>query len=233
LQLKMNEGGSGTCSGGKDVCDESGYKNHCVTHGDTNWISDTPTGAGYSLFFDGSGDFAGCGTSTTLDIIDEITIEMWAKSNESNPVGQSLYSKGDLTLRGYMQKWEEGGLFQQSFICEGGVRKIDVTFPTQRWVHYVATYNYIDGGKVYLDGDFHNSVAPNGKIVSSASDELYVGKSFNGLIDEFRIYSAGLRLTEIQEHYVRGIEKLYDKKLIDKEECRQRLARFGRRMTLK
>lgn len=233
LQLRMNEGTFGTCSGGEDVCDISGHENHCITHGDTHWVSDAPTRTGYSFSFDGSGDHVDCGTSAGLNITDAITIEMWAKTNDPSPGGQSLYSKGDLTLRGHMQKWTEVGLFQQSFICEGGVRKIDVSFPTQRWVHFVATYNPIDGGTVYLDGKFHNSVDPRGKIVSNSSDELYIGKSFNGLIDEFRIYSASLRLTEIQKHYTQGLKKLYTKGLLDKQEYQERLIKLNKEIALK
>jgi hypothetical protein len=50
---------------------------------------------------------------------------------------------------------------------------------------------------------------------------------FPGLIDEVRIYSEALPATEIQEHYVQGLNKLLANQVITQAEYDQRMEEFN------
>ena len=60
---------------------------------------------------------------------------------------------------------------------------------------------------------------------------FYIGKGlsdyFSGLIDEVRIYSEALPATEIQKHYVQGLNKLLVNQAITQSEYDKRMKEFN------
>jgi len=61
--------------------------------------------------------------------------------------------------------------------------------------------------------------------------ECLVGRYFNGLIDEVRIYAEALLSAEIQKHYVQGLNKLLANNAITEEEYNQRMAKTEQLLT--
>ena len=65
---------------------------------------------------------------------------------------------------------------------------------------------------------------------------LMIGKQgsqyFFGLIDEARIYTEALPSTEIQKHYVQGLEKLLANQAITQAEYDQRMEEFNQSLVL-
>jgi hypothetical protein len=88
---------------------------------------------------------------------------------------------------------------------------IGPVLPTNVWTHVVSTYSTTNGTQLYLNGTFINGTGPmnisasnqvniitlvnsmNGSCVSQS----IVPSPYNGLIDEFRVYSRELSLCDI------------------------------------
>jgi hypothetical protein len=88
--------------------------------------------------------------------------------------------------------------------------------PTNNWTHIVYTYSTTNGVQLYINGTLNGTT---GSILYSASSlvdiltlgnplqlsngsscitHLIVSNAFNGSIDEFRVYSRELNITDIQ-----------------------------------
>ncbi len=92
---------------GDTTADMSGYENTGFLvreNGDVAWDSDTPSGEGYALFFDGMGAVVEIEDSDILQILGEITLAAWIKA-EPKPDGHSdpWYN---IVAKGY--HWVEG-----------------------------------------------------------------------------------------------------------------------------
>ncbi|NOQ55625.1 MAG: hypothetical protein GQ477_02340, partial [Nanohaloarchaea archaeon] len=83
------------------------------------------------------------------------------------------------------------------------------------WHHYALTYNG-SNQKLYLYGNQTNSTSLTGNINTNANN-LTIGKYFNGIIDEVRIYNRALTAEEINASYNAGLYRL-EANLTDLEE---------------
>src|SRR5262249_21991041 len=80
--------------------------------------------------------------------------------------------------------------------------KASSVLATSTWTHLAVTY---DGSNVrlYVNGNLTSTTPATGSITTSTnplqigSDSIY-GQSFNGLIDEVRVYNAALTASQIQ-----------------------------------
>jgi hypothetical protein len=68
--------------------------------------------------------------------------------------------------------------------------------------------------------------------VQGEDQDLYIGRSnsyyFNGLIDEFSIYSEALSATQIKKYYIQGLKNLLVKQSITQTEYDQRMEEFNK-----
>ena len=96
------------------------------------------------------------------------------------------------------------------------------------WHLITGTYKNGDYLKKYVDGVLTQSVAATqGYLIST--DELIIGgipgntKYLEGILDDVRIYNTALSLSEIKQEYVAGLDSLYSKGLISKEEYNKKI----------
>jgi len=223
---------------GDTVYDISGYGNDGTLAGDTHFVpSDIE---GYALSFDGTGDYVDITTNLSSYITDEITIEMWIYPYLVPTSGHD-----------YILNWYHTVSLTTSYqVCVGcGVFfcRIDgISYPVygkniipeNEWMHIIGTREeniirlYKNG---ILEGEGTN--VSTGKIDNATT--LYIaqypsaGYQFNGLIDEVRIYSEALSATEIQKHYVQGLNNLLFNQAITKAEHDQRMEEFKKHLSAK
>jgi hypothetical protein len=98
------------------------------------------------------------------------------------------------------------------------------------WSHIVGTFVENGGSnnwKVYINGELILQKTFSGTIGDSLGHALTIGRYGNGLIDEVRIYSEALPSTEIQKHYVQGLNNLLANQAITQVEYDQRMAEFN------
>ncbi len=160
--------------------------------------------------FDSSDDKIDCGNTSSLNLTDEITVEVWMQS--------SVAGVGD--VRGIVIK--EGSYREPWMLYVGapnGVRwyasqtggawdwaiTADNVWTATEFCHIVATHHQSEGSLLYKDGVIIGSDTTEGKIKSEASAPVVISKRtqyFGGLIGEVRIYSRRLSLIEIQRNYL-------------------------------
>ena len=197
--------------------DISQYGNNGMFYGATNGTLPVHvTGKfGKALQFDGIDDYVDCGTDSSLNITDAITIEAWVKTTEGGTAIISKYQPGVGDKRCYVMNNYAGYLrFQAS---ENGSSEAHWehdstnTFNDGEWHHVAATYNktilslYIDG----VGEDFSET-----KDIHFADNIVAIGRNsgnpssyFNGSIDEVRIYNRALPADEILLHYQSELQK--------------------------
>jgi len=221
--------------GTNKVCDTSGWNNHGTMNNFVlpyGLVTDTPSGQGKAMSFDGVDDYVNCGANESLSP-DYITIELWVKPNTGyGYTHPRLYAKGD-SKQYRMTTTLEGRLYSYLDI-EGVERNINVVGALEEnvWQYFVVTF---DGTThvLYKNGQvIGNDNTYQGKLISSdglTSHNLLVGgyadRMLDGLIDEVRIYSTALTALQIQSHYYAGLNKLLANKQITEQEYQQRLTK--------
>ena len=191
--------------------DSSGYGNDGAINGATT-STDTPSGQGQSLSFDGNNDYVDCGNDQSL-MLANITVQAWIKqgttiSDHRNAAAQgegvnaawllrtSNSGNGHFTPYVYIGSWQG---------CDGGV------ITTNQWTHILLTY---DGEtlKGYMNGNLVcENANPSGDLSTTASVTIGSYGSaapiqfFQGLIDDVRIYSHALSQAQIEQLYVAGL----------------------------
>ncbi|MDO8471336.1 MAG: LamG domain-containing protein [bacterium] len=178
---------------------------------------------GQALNFDGSDDIVNISASAVYNNMGAITATAWIKPNgygESN-IGM-LFNKSNTT-----NPWD-GWMFSMTslvansvrFVVDGGDTDLDLrsnagTVPFGVWTHVAITWNgnstCAGNAIIYINGVSNTSCSTN--LVSRTSDSLYppkIGNSssgastFDGLIDEVRIYNRALSADEIKRLYNMG-----------------------------
>jgi prepilin-type N-terminal cleavage/methylation domain-containing protein len=230
----FDEGTDNTCSGGEDVCDISGYGNHGTFYGETQFIDSDIEG--YALSFDGTGDYVDCGNGESFNITSAITVLYWESDispvHTSGRVGKK--SVFDISRRGVSDVYAHvyvDGAYQ-------GLYGTDKLTPGV-WHHVVMTYDSLTRElAVFIDGIKELSKILTGLseyTLNTSAYNLEIGRMgyqgtidyFNGLIDEVRIYSETLPATEIQKHYVQGLNKLLTNQAITQAEYDERMEEFN------
>jgi tetratricopeptide (TPR) repeat protein len=198
-------------SDGKVVSDSSDNGLDGTLIGDAHMIDDVDRG-GHVLCLDGDKDWVDCGEDARFDIISEITVACWVKVRRFDRDWQTVISKGDSAWR-LARDEDQDGL---EFACSG------VSIPGTEWGNILGKRNVNDGKwhhvagvydglrmYLYVDGVLDMSSEASGKIATNAwhvligaNEEMTVkgepGRSFNGLIDDLRIYDYALSEAEIK-----------------------------------
>jgi hypothetical protein len=165
-----------------------------------------------ALSFDGINDFINIPYLSSLNIVDEVTIDLWLN------IGASMNGTQFIGIAGRNAGWTPlyalGGAY--GYIYFGVTTTAGTAFihvpqgPLQEWQHIVVTYDK-DGGsnnmKIYRNGLLEKSRSHTGSILTS-NDPLLVGKSsnsfFKGVIDEVYIYNRSLSDREVTELHTIG-----------------------------
>ena len=174
-------------------------------------------GQGISLDGTSNGSYVLVEHDETLDGMNKLTISAWAKNNPTNASGYIVqkhitYFLADEENRIHSYVTNKDGIAKQL------VPTTNATNDTE-WHHYAQTY---DGStaRIYLDGEELKSEQFSGSVAVNPSRKLYIGKnpwgnSFDGTIDEVRIYDRALTSQEILA--------LYNDTEIGRASCRERV----------
>jgi len=168
--------------------------NHGIEVGDPCYA---PGMHGQAISLDGSVDYVDCGNDSSFDINDSITLSAWIKGTFNN-------NWDPIIAKGLDWQLTKGMGDEAVFFCLGigyvtGLANIN----DNEWHHVAGVY---DGSKLYLyvDGGVDASKSASGSLNVSASD-VYIGgspsASFNGFVDDVRIYDRALSADEVEALY--------------------------------
>ena len=182
------------------VADSSGQGNtgSLVSLGTTT--SPTIGKIGQALKFNGSTSYVSFPTQT---LTDNFTISYWDKTNSYT---NSMPFGGASTANGYI--WEYSGT-QLQVSNDGETKYARLTYQSASdfgWKHVVVV---VSAAKVniYKNGIFQNSqqfASPFTMTVSRIGDAYSSSYSFNGTIDDVRVYNRALSAQEVAQLYLTG-----------------------------
>ncbi len=190
---------------GSVAFDWSGHSNHGTLVGGPQWVAGNINGA---LDFDGTDDYVDLNDPLGLQIVGNITIAAWIKSDD---VGgeRNIIAKGYVfDPHGEIRLQLNGNTYNFGSLDSGGQHEVSAggaDTDAGRWVHLAGTY---DGANWNL--------YKNGLLISSAEDTVgavpvavgwsigsrggdMIDQLFDGLIDDVRIYNRALTQDEIAE----------------------------------
>jgi len=152
---------------------------------------------GQAISLDGDGDYVNCGNDASFNITSAITISAWFK-------GTFDVSLERIIEKGYNWMLCSGYGDNAAFYCLGfGILEGSATVNDNQWHHAAGVF---DGSKMYLyvDGDVDAVMAASGSLNVSTAN-VYIGgntsQSFNGLVDDVRIYNRALLGNEVRTLY--------------------------------
>jgi parallel beta-helix repeat protein len=169
---------------------------------------------GRGMMFDGTNDYINCSNSPSVNITQNITLEMWVKLRELDR-SSDLISKHQLVQSGYSLRVGNDNKFY--FMLSNGTWDYDIetnsVATANKWYHVVGVWNstYL---MIYLNGVLEGTQSFTGPL-SPYNGNLMLGRYsdasvyyFNGIIDEVRIWSKALSAQEINSSYNNGLYRL-------------------------
>jgi prepilin-type N-terminal cleavage/methylation domain-containing protein len=224
---------------GTTVSDLSGYRNDGTLINNPTWrcaeddSSYTPSGQGCALEFDGVDDYVEVNHDNNLHFGEnDFSISLWLYRTAYGYQGGSYFSKGD--------SGDGITTYDRRFIAStetGELARVDFNPHCDIWEHHVLTITQgsIPYIKHYINSAFDNTgYSESGNLgeITSDSYNLRIGLShqgptytryMNGKIDDVRIYKTALTSVQVGSLYYTGLDNLYNKGLIDKQEYQERL----------
>jgi glutamine amidotransferase-like uncharacterized protein/PKD repeat protein len=181
-----------------------------------------------ALLFDGVSSYALCDAAPTIDFSEAITVEAWIYPVGWGKAGTYGYGRvvDKTSIALYLNG--EGSTFNPHSLLfalrtESGPLSVsstpDSSIVLERWQHVAATYDSVNGEvHLYVDGQeqvLTQTSQPAGPIADNAETDLMIGNSptgytFDGTIDELRLWSVARSEDEIQafmESYLQGSEE--------------------------
>ncbi len=197
--------------------------------------------SGNCLLFDGTDDYVDVLDSTNLNPTNEITVSAWIKRTGKLSDTDIIISKDNVgTKRQYSLYIDPNNNFYfiifKSGISYKSIPSFSAYISLNIWYHVVGTYKYVTDGTsimdLYVNGSKNAIQVTNaaGPIVVTdehlrIGDDGYVptNRTFQGLIDDARIYNQAISTSEIQQNYFVGINKLFKNNGISSNEFNQRI----------
>ena len=194
--------------GGTTAADSSGNGNNGTLMGGASWAP------GYfrtALQLDGVDGYVEVPHDASLLVDDEATVMAWVNTPrlETTSGGgyQGIIGKGNGTARSYSLYTTPSNLHFSTGPANAYIGSSSSTgaIPTNEWVH-VCGMIINDGHQYYVNGEDAGTFA-NGAVGPGAADtenlvigrtQEGTGRSFEGLIDDVRIYRRGLTQEEVQ-----------------------------------
>ena len=206
------------------IHDYSGLGNSGVwTTGATNdygLYNETGGKYGGAIVFDGEDDYVNISYDSSL-YPESITLEGWIKTSTTGVWQGIINNRVDAGSTGYRFVVTTGNKAAISIEASGGATTVvgTTTVTDDNWHHAVATYDSSSGyAAIYVDGINEGAGSTSGTINSDTLN-LIIGTlygpsaepkltSFNGTIDEVRIYNRSLSAEEIRLSYGSSIVQL-------------------------
>ncbi|MBN2377692.1 MAG: LamG domain-containing protein [Sedimentisphaerales bacterium] len=156
---------------------------------------------GGALEFNGSSDCVSVANEAVFDLRDQIAVAAWVKVRAFDTDGVIIAKGSD----GWGLRCDSANRTFR-FACGAGPEMSVAgtgSVGVDQWHHVVGVY---DGQEIrlYVDGFLNNSREASGEIgtndigVCIGGDQQMSGCSFNGMIDDVRIYNRGLNLAEVR-----------------------------------
>jgi len=223
----MDEGSGGT------IYDSSINAYHGTIIG-ALWDTDSPSGEGYSLLFDGVDDFVKHGNVLGFERDDQFSLEAWVKiANPDEGVYRSIMGKcRSVTIRGYNLNYHPMSNRLWFTIVNGAWGNAIGIYATVElgtdWNHIVATYDgssSASGAKIYVNGTEQSTLVYADTLTDTIINdaEFLIGARgetgneelfWNGKIDEVVVWDRVLSPSEISDRYnARKIPFLEEKEI--------------------
>jgi hypothetical protein len=192
-------------------------------------VTDTPSGHGYALSFDGVDDYVNVGNFGSF--YSKGTIEFWMYPSVVENYRNPFHTHFNGVNVGIRFEESSAPYFGVNIGNDSGVSAghlyIDSGFVAGKWYHVILTWdtttNMVTG---YLDGTQKFNAAhtlwPTTLPSITIGRGFSIDRSWNGFIDEVRIYDNALSAYQIQSHYYVGLNKLLAKGLIENKEYQKR-----------
>ncbi|MFA7171216.1 MAG: LamG domain-containing protein [Candidatus Paceibacterota bacterium] len=202
---------------GQTVYDVSGNNNNGTLGSSSSVDSSDPAfGSGHDssgengtgMVFDGVDDYVNCGNDESLDITDAITVSVWVKRNEEvfgSYDGIVARSGRQYALKGVLGTKKVSFFVRDDATYSASSQTSDLE--PNAWYHVVGVYeDSTDIFNIYVNGILDVEDTTGRSMHSSPSEFLYIGRelgdySFNGSIDDVRIYNRALSEDEIRQLY--------------------------------
>ncbi|MFH1657193.1 MAG: LamG-like jellyroll fold domain-containing protein [bacterium] len=186
--------------------DTSGWNNNGFINGGVTFDDGV---IGRAARFNGSTGYIEIDDSNSLDITDEITIELWVKFIGAAPSPYDNVINKDTWWGPWSIILESNLRVKFSLSPDySGARRGDgnKTIEAEKWHHIVLTgdTSYMEG---FIDGELVLSMDQDISSIGTTDTPLYIGRQgtggyyFEGYIDEVRIYNKSLSSAEIQQFY--------------------------------
>ncbi len=193
---------------GTTAADSSGNGNNGTLMGGASWAP------GYfrtALQLDGVDGYVEVPHDPSLNVDDEATVMAWVNTPRLETPGQGyqgIIGKGNGTARSYSLYTTPNNLHFSTGPSGAYIGSSSSTgaIPINEWVHVCAMI-IDDGHQYYVNGEDAGTFA-NGAVGPGAADtenlvigrtQEGTGRSFEGLIDDVRVYRRGLTQAEVQE----------------------------------
>ena len=195
--------------------DSSGHGRDGVFEGNPRWVAGKIGGA---LEFSGGGErVVDEDAEDYLNSLDDVTISVWIKSNEINSdrgfiIGEEPDFGDHLMTMRYDAEGITGGgrnLLKMAVVAPNDEQQLESSsnLQTTEWQHVALVWSRNEQLKFYVNGEFDKPMA-NGapRDVSTSNVTMLivgqggkdVGGSWNGLVDDVRIYDEALTAEQIQ-----------------------------------
>jgi len=192
---------SGDIVGGA-VVDRSGNGNDATIHGATQGIGRI----GGALDFDGNDDYAATPITDLFAWQSQASASVWIRPGSQTEWAGVLQYR-DNTGWAFVMEVRESGVPRGGVKTTSGMQALDspTVIPLDKWTHFVFTYNG-NTMKIYLDGQLDSTRSFSGNL-EDVDRPLFIGRnpqdgvSFNGAIDDVRVYSGVLSDDEILNLY--------------------------------
>jgi hypothetical protein len=182
-------------------------------HGDVVGPTVTTGKTGQALNFNGTTDYVRITDDSEIEGLTQLTVSAWVKSAIPNKAVGTNYIINDHDSSSFYLAWTQGEDVSfhvyNNAAANGGGQYSDGILDTN-WHHVVGVYNGTDI-RVYVDnvlGDVVGTWSDPIRTTSSSLDISSSGASWNGKIDEVRIYSRALSASEIGDLYRLGQAKI-------------------------
>jgi hypothetical protein len=181
--------------------------------------------------------------SSSLDIVENVSLEMWVYPHNATAGYTFLLRKEtpgydvSLSQNGKLQfyifhyfdtAWRTSSCISSASLVSNKFYHIAVTFYKN---------NYL---KIYINGRLDNQSVPNFDYgIGTNNNPLVIGypgwwggtpdpnRYFSGIIDEVRLYDVIMPAFQIRQNYFAGLDKLFAKNQITKDEYNFRIAELS------
>jgi prepilin-type N-terminal cleavage/methylation domain-containing protein len=218
---------------GTTVSDLSGYGNDGTIYG-ASYTTDTPSGHGYALEFNGVDDYVEVSDDSSLDVTDTVSLGAWInQTGEAISRFQRVTDKnGAITM--WLQDDNSNAHVRLTADKDEVAESVGFSTGIQKniWYHLFFTYDKdaTDGRlKFYLDGELLSTSNYYYGSMSTRVASLIIGnwggvdRPWKGQIDDVRIYNRALDYVQTKALYYAGLENLYNKGLMGEREYEERI----------